>query len=99
MFMFSVQRLFRTAKWRKAPASSNQREFIAKRWGLAKADMTLDTQAKVNQLTKGEAANIITRLKHGAQVRITQYTFLTGIQLLIDLTCPGTLQEKRERSL
>jgi ATP-dependent helicase IRC3 len=70
--MIFVSRLFRTAKWRKAPASSNQKEFIAKRWGLAKAEMDVDSHLKIDQLTKGEAANIITRLKHGAQVRILQ---------------------------
>lgn len=66
-------RLLRTAIWRKAPASEQQKQWVAKRWGLRgsiysdRSSEDLSAQ-KIKTLTKGEAANIITRLKHGAQV-------------------------------
>ncbi|KAI0048367.1 P-loop containing nucleoside triphosphate hydrolase protein [Auriscalpium vulgare] len=67
--------LFRTAKWRMQPASSSQKAFVAKRWGMrpqyvAGADRPeMVFSERVSSLTKGEAANIITRLKHGALAR------------------------------
>ncbi|KAG2350305.1 P-loop containing nucleoside triphosphate hydrolase protein [Suillus weaverae] len=58
--------LLRTAKWRKASASDNQRNFIQKR--CVKRALDQDAAAATLQnITKGEAANIITRLKHGAK--------------------------------
>jgi hypothetical protein len=90
-----MHRLFRTAKWRKMPASSNQKQFIAKRWGLAKTDMDAASDPQFDRLTKGEAANIITRLKHGAQVRI----LIASRRCLTDLSFQGTLQEQTEGSL
>uniref|UniRef100_A0A0W0F5M0 P-loop containing nucleoside triphosphate hydrolase protein n=1 Tax=Moniliophthora roreri TaxID=221103 RepID=A0A0W0F5M0_MONRR len=56
--------LLRTAKWRKAPATQQQMQFVNKR--LSKSFGEADPP---KQLTKGEAANIITRLKHGAKSR------------------------------
>lgn len=55
--------LLRTAQWRKAPASPSQKTVILKRWGKRRDDTT----QKVETFSKGEAANIITRLRHGAQ--------------------------------
>ncbi|KAI6007292.1 P-loop containing nucleoside triphosphate hydrolase protein [Pisolithus albus] len=55
--------LLRTAQWRKAPASPSQKTVILKRRGKRRDDTT----QKVETLSKGEAANIITRLRHGAQ--------------------------------
>jgi ATP-dependent helicase IRC3 len=56
------------------PASQQQKDFVAKRWGKTKlmlqSDSESESQAKrIAEMTKGEAANIITRLKHGAQSR------------------------------
>ncbi|KZW02674.1 P-loop containing nucleoside triphosphate hydrolase protein [Exidia glandulosa HHB12029] len=68
--------LFRSAKWRKEPASDGQKEFIAKRWGLRSTKAAMVTtaeheqkQQQVSKMTKGDAGNIISRLKHGAAVR------------------------------
>lgn len=71
-------RLLRTAKWRQGPATDSQKSWVRKR--LGKRDTTLQSlqeatnesiakpDDKFAKMTKGEAANIITRLKHGAQV-------------------------------
>ncbi|KAJ6519770.1 P-loop containing nucleoside triphosphate hydrolase protein [Mycena sanguinolenta] len=64
--------LLRSARWRRTAASEQQKDFIAKRWGKRKFDSGADAESKAEKiatLTKGEAANIITRLKHGAQAR------------------------------
>ena len=65
-------RLLRSARWRKTLATDKQKALLGKRW--LKRD-TLDDAASENMritklanMTKGEAANIIVRLKHGAQV-------------------------------
>ena len=68
--------LLRNSRWRWEPASETQKQFILKRWkdrkviaaadGLGKAMHT--TEDGLRALKKGEAANIITRLKHGALV-------------------------------
>lgn len=63
-------RLLRTAKWRKGPASEQQQKLVAKRHGKLGPDP--DAIQSLRSLTKGEAANIITRLKHGAKVGILQ---------------------------
>jgi ATP-dependent helicase IRC3 len=73
--------LLRSAKWRKQPASDSQKAFISKRWSTrtqsyywgdgeegSKAKIT--TEERIAKMTKGEAANIITRLKHGAQASV-----------------------------
>ena len=62
-----IPRLFRSAAWRRQPATDGQKSFILKRWTKKLAD-SRTTQQEVDNLTRGEAANIITRLKHGAQV-------------------------------
>ncbi|GLB36102.1 putative type III restriction enzyme, res subunit [Lyophyllum shimeji] len=63
--------LLRSAKWRKAPASAEQRELIMKRWVRQRGDLGKQSSKseEIKRVTKGEAANIITRLKHGAQTR------------------------------
>ncbi|RPD82473.1 P-loop containing nucleoside triphosphate hydrolase protein [Lentinus tigrinus ALCF2SS1-7] len=69
--------LLRTAKWRWEPASESQKQFIIKRWKARKVIAAADgegrsrpaTEEGLKDLRKGEAANIITRLKHGAQAR------------------------------
>lgn len=58
--------LLRTAKWRKAPASDSQKNFIQKR-RIKRALDQHTAAATLENITKGEAANIITRLKHGAK--------------------------------
>ncbi|KAF7347873.1 DEAD-box family helicase [Mycena venus] len=64
--------LLRSARWRKAPASEQQKNLVTKRWGKRRFDSDADAESKAEKiatLTKGEAADIITRLKHGAQAR------------------------------
>ncbi|EIW86776.1 P-loop containing nucleoside triphosphate hydrolase protein [Coniophora puteana RWD-64-598 SS2] len=61
--------LMRNAKWRKMPASEAQKELVMKRWAKRDIDPA-SIPERLEKLTKGEAANIITRLKHGAQVGI-----------------------------
>ncbi|KAJ7596983.1 P-loop containing nucleoside triphosphate hydrolase protein [Mycena floridula] len=56
--------LRRSAVWRRGPASAPQIKFVAARLGK--------TSEEVVGMTKGDAANIITRLKHGAQKRFEQ---------------------------
>ncbi|KZT30598.1 P-loop containing nucleoside triphosphate hydrolase protein [Neolentinus lepideus HHB14362 ss-1] len=72
-----VMSLRRNAAWRSQPATASQKEFIRKRWSSRKiisvqevVDVTKmeERERKIDRMTKGEAANIITRLKHGAQV-------------------------------
>ncbi|KAI9573006.1 P-loop containing nucleoside triphosphate hydrolase protein [Boletus coccyginus] len=58
--------LLRSARWRQAPATESQKTFINKRKGKRAMDRTIVPDA-TEKLTKGEAANVITRLKHGAQ--------------------------------
>lgn len=73
-------RLLRSAKWRMLPATPAQKAFVAKRWGMRSATLVQsDTPGEtsfpdeVKNLTKGQAANVITRLKHGAQVRCLSF--------------------------
>lgn len=69
----SRSRLLRSADWRKKPASDSQKDVIAKRWrvrpgsqsGFSSEEEKMD---KIHRLTKGQAADILTRLRHGAQV-------------------------------
>ncbi|KAG7099100.1 hypothetical protein E1B28_000974 [Marasmius oreades] len=55
--------LLRTAHWRRAPATEQQMQFVNKH--ILKSGATTRSRT----ITKGEAANIITRLKHGAKSR------------------------------
>jgi len=69
--------LWRTAKWRQGPASPAQKLFVAKRWGYINKSVqdfqdpsNVDSiPEKLKNITKGDAAYIITRLRHGAQRR------------------------------
>ncbi|KAI0825051.1 P-loop containing nucleoside triphosphate hydrolase protein [Trametes gibbosa] len=69
--------LRRTSKWRWEPATEAQKQFVLKRWKARKALASLDDYSRkvlssdqdLKVMKKGEAANIITRLKHGAQAR------------------------------
>lgn len=90
--------LLRTAKWRWEIATDSQKQFIQKRWKARKVLASADGQGKTLRATedglqamkKGEAANIITRLKHGAQVSLhglPRGLLVPGIQLWI----PGAL--------
>lgn len=68
--------LSRNANWRWEPASDNQKKFILKAWKGRKVTTTSDgqgraipaTEEELRTMKKGEAANVITRLKHGALV-------------------------------
>lgn len=66
------------------PASEYQKAVISKRWRVRTTvpddadDRGREALDKLNRMTKGEAANIITRLKHGAQVRRRIPAFGTG---------------------
>ncbi|KAJ3734791.1 P-loop containing nucleoside triphosphate hydrolase protein [Lentinula guzmanii] len=57
--------LLRSARWRKTPATPQQLAFVSKRLKKPLDGEDNDLQ----NLTKGEAANIITRLKNGAKQR------------------------------
>jgi len=70
--------LLRSAKWRRQPATDNQKAFLrkrlTKRWSPIDPNGASSSSGKseaerIDTMTKGEAANIITRLKHGAQAR------------------------------
>ncbi|PPQ62828.1 hypothetical protein CVT24_000522 [Panaeolus cyanescens] len=62
--------ILRTAKWRSAPATEAQKSFLYKRITRREPDLTdEERKAKVQNITKGDAATIITRLQHGTQVR------------------------------
>ncbi|KAF8560312.1 P-loop containing nucleoside triphosphate hydrolase protein [Imleria badia] len=58
--------LLRSARWRQAPATESQKTFINMRRGKRAMDRASIAEA-TEKLSKGEAANLITRLKHGAQ--------------------------------
>ncbi|KAH9944308.1 P-loop containing nucleoside triphosphate hydrolase protein [Epithele typhae] len=57
--------LLRTAKWRSQPATPNQLQLVRKKWKGRKV-VEAAHRPDFKTLTKGQAANIITRLKHGA---------------------------------
>ena len=93
--------LLRSARWRKLPASDAQKRFVEKRWkerssmGAQKfGDVTEAVSPPVSpfaELTKGEAANIINRLKHGAKVRPASFYSLNTAQAFV-LTLPLAYQ-------
>ena len=66
--------LFRYAKWRSNPASEGQLKALEK---MKKSQKDLD----LKKLTRGQAANIMTRIIHGAQVIISSRG--SGVSLLI----------------
>jgi ATP-dependent helicase IRC3 len=61
----------RNAAWRQRPASPSQVELVSKRWSKLHPGMEEEKRTKMLEtLTKGNAADIITRLKHGSQVNL-----------------------------
>ncbi|KAG6851171.1 hypothetical protein H0H93_015181 [Arthromyces matolae] len=67
--------LLRSARWRKTNATDGQKKMISNRWSKRGVMDDLDEVSradKINRMTKGQAANVITRLKHGAQKRYQQ---------------------------
>ncbi|KII93736.1 hypothetical protein PLICRDRAFT_694856 [Plicaturopsis crispa FD-325 SS-3] len=78
--------LLRSANWRKAPASPSQVAFVKKRWSKRSSieDIARGQAApldkRLSSLTKGEASNIISRLRHGAQGRYDKKSKQTSKQ-------------------
>jgi ATP-dependent helicase IRC3 len=71
----SHKSLKRTAKWRSEPATPAQRKLVAAKWKVSSQQLKPEERAaRIAALTKGEAGNIITKLKHGAQVCRTTAT-------------------------
>ncbi|KAF9535421.1 P-loop containing nucleoside triphosphate hydrolase protein [Crepidotus variabilis] len=67
----STSGLRRTAKWRSAAASDAQKKMIEKRWVKSPPEMSTEEQrAYLAVLKKGDAATVITRMKHGSQGRL-----------------------------
>ncbi|KAF5355713.1 hypothetical protein D9756_003723 [Leucocoprinus leucothites] len=67
-----VRGVLRTARWRSDPATDPQKKFVQSRWTSSKMQKIMkkeDIEKRIKKMTKGEAANMITRLKHGAQNR------------------------------
>jgi len=65
--------LLRSARWRKTAATEKQKALVgkhlSKRNKLGNPLSEDERSTKLATMTKGEAANIIIRLKHGAQSR------------------------------
>jgi hypothetical protein len=61
-------RVSRNAKWRKDPATEAQKNFVRKKWLNKKKGQGIISEENIEKITKGEAGNMITRLKHGAKV-------------------------------
>ena len=76
----------RRAKWRQQPATESQKFLVESRWHKApkyvQGEKAHDAARglRIQRLTKGEAANIITRIKHGAMVSVPHYQSY-GIEL------------------
>ena len=64
-------------RWRQQPATESQNTFVESRWHKAPKYVQGDTghdaahNIRIQRMTKGQAANIITRIKHGAMVFIS----------------------------
>jgi len=76
-------RLHRHSSWRKEPATSDQKGFIAKRWDLTMSQAMIGRNVEFQQrdkefktLTKGAAEVIILRLTHGTAVRFSWFDIL-----------------------
>jgi ATP-dependent helicase IRC3 len=74
--------LLRSARWRKTAATEKQKALVGKHLSKRnKLGNPLSEDERLTRLatmTKGEAANIIIRLKHGAQVGSQSLPFLSA---------------------
>lgn len=61
------RRVLRSARWRKDPATEAQKNFCRKKWLNKKKGQGIISEENIDKITKGEAGNMITRLKHGAK--------------------------------
>ena len=65
----------RTAPWRQKTPTPAQIALVSKRWSKIYPDLEEERREKMlENLTKGKAADIITRLRHGAQVNLSLTT-------------------------
>ena len=61
----------RNAPWRQKSASDAQIMLVSKRWSKIYPGVEEERRTKMlENLTKGNAADIITRLRHGSQVNL-----------------------------
>lgn len=75
--------MLRSAEWRTKPASEAQKKFILKRW--VKSHMSdKEKMERLEVMNKGDAANVITRLRHGAQVRFLSFYGKLGLKFVND---------------
>jgi hypothetical protein len=82
----------RDAPWRETPATPAQVTLVSKRWSSLHPDMDEEKRTTMlNTLTKGKAADIITRLKHGCQVNLP-LTIMNNI--LLTQSSKGRLKKK-----
>ncbi|KDQ16273.1 hypothetical protein BOTBODRAFT_30973 [Botryobasidium botryosum FD-172 SS1] len=95
-----VSGLLQRAPWRRAPATDNQKKFIAKRLKISLEDGEVtqpddtaisssplaDPKRRISlaTLTKGQAADIIIRLKHGAMARYDKKKRKSAKEALIE---------------
>lgn len=62
----------RNAPWRQKSATPAQITLVSKRWSKIYPGAEEEERTKMlENLTKGNAADIITRLKHGSQVNLS----------------------------
>ncbi|KDR84936.1 hypothetical protein GALMADRAFT_131700 [Galerina marginata CBS 339.88] len=88
--------LLRSAEWRSKPASDAQKNFVLKRWlkHVFRSMSEEDKKVKVESMNKGDAGNIITRLRHGAQVRSVYCRFQFDDQVKYKIRV-GTSKRRR----
>ncbi|KAL5519063.1 IRC3 [Sanghuangporus vaninii] len=87
--------LYRTAKWRKQPASESQKAALSKWLNKSRTqDETTGKNVDIGSLTKGQAANLMTRLKHGAKGR---YDKKVKQKLTLELKQARTEEKERFR--
>lgn len=88
-------RLHRSAQWRRTPATDSQKAIITKRFQASAVNGLSGKSFDASSLTKGQAADIITRLKHGAQAsHLTSTLFVHAINYDTD-----SLHQKSETCL
>jgi len=74
----------RGARWRQQPATESQKIFIKSHWNkvpkYVRDEMAHDTAGghRIQDLTKGKAANIITHIKRGDMVFIPRVRPISG---------------------